>query len=297
MLDPNLSCVAPVGNMCGEAVTWSAAEQAVYWCDVNRFIVQRLDASGAVRSWFFDEPVTALSLTDIEGELLVATGSKLVVWRWETDERHDHGFHCDGWPELRFNDGRAAPNGDLWIGSMANNVGANGEPGEVRPGPGMLYRVRPDRTVTTEKRDLGVPNTVCWSPDQRTFYFGDTLRNLIWAYDYDPSTGEIRNERPFFAGFERGMPDGSAVDAEGALWNCRFGGSCVVRVLPNGDVDRVVDLPVQNLTTCAFGDDDLGTLYISTAALMTHAGDRLAGSLFALRTGVPGTAGHPAQLV
>ena len=66
-------CIAPTGDICGEAVTWSVAENRLYWVDINRFLLHRLDlASGAVTSHFFDEPVVALSLTTDPGRLLVA---------------------------------------------------------------------------------------------------------------------------------------------------------------------------------------------------------------------------------
>lgn len=292
----DLRCVAPVGDKCGEAATWSADEQALYWCDVNRFLVHRLGSDQAVRSWFFDEPVTALALTEEAGTLLVALGSKLVLWCPEGNLRRDHGFRLDGWPRSRLNDGRAAPNGDFWIGSMANNVGPRGEPGPVEPGLGVLYRLQPGAKATAHKFEIGISNTVCWSPDQRTFYFGDTHADVVWAYDYDSKTGGIANERVLFSDFGRGAPDGSAVDAEGYLWNCRFGGGCIVRVGPRGLIDRVVELPVRNVTTCAFGGADLRTLFITTAAMMTDESDRLAGSLFALRTEVPGTLGFKVRL-
>jgi sugar lactone lactonase YvrE len=291
-----LRCVAPVGDKCGEAATWSAAEGALYWCDVNRFLIHRLDPEERVSSWFFDEPVTALSLTETPGELLVALSSRLILWRPADDSRRDHGFRLDGWPAARLNDGRTAPNGDFWIGSMGNNVGPNGEPGDVAPGLGVLYRLRPGGEASVEKRGLGISNTLCWSPDRRTFYFGDTVRNVIWAYDYDAASGEISGERPFFSGFERGEPDGSAIDSEGRLWNCRFGGGCVVCVAPDGRIDQVLDLPVRNVTTCAFGGPDLETLYITTAAMMTGESDRLAGSLFAYRPGISGPDGFQARL-
>ena len=291
-----LRCVAPVGDRCGEAATWSADEQALYWCDVNRFLIHRLDAEERVASWFFDEPVTALSLTEEPGRILVALGSRLILWRPQDDSRREHGFRLSGWPQVRLNDGRAAPNGDVWIGSMANNVGPNGEPGEAAFGQGVLHRLRPDGAFTVEKRGLGISNTVCWSPDRRTFYFGDTQQNAIWAYDYDEASGEISGERPFFAGFGRGAPDGSCVDAEGRLWNCRFGGGCVVCVAPDGRIEDVLEMPVRNITTCAFGGPDLATLYITTAAMMTTESDRLAGSLFAYDAGVAGLDGFRARV-
>jgi len=287
-MDERLRCVAPVGDKCGEAATWSPDEQALYWCDVNRFLIHRLDADERVASWFFDEPVTALSLTEEPGLWLVALASRLILWRPADDSRRDHGFHLAEWPKARLNDGRAAPNGDLWIGTMSNNVGPNGEPGDAPFGRGVLHRIRPGGLASEQKRELGISNTVCWSPDRRTFYFGDTQQNTIWAYDYDAASGEISRERPFFTGFERGEPDGSSIDAQGRLWNCRFGGGCVVCVGRDGKIEQVLEMPARNVTTCAFGGADLKTLYITTAAMMTTESDRLAGSLFAYDAGVAG---------
>jgi sugar lactone lactonase YvrE len=295
-MNARLRCVAPVGDKCGEAATWAPDEQALYWCDVNRFLIHRLDAQERVASWFFDEPVTALSLTEEPGAWLVALASRLILWRPADDSRRDHGFRLGTWPTARLNDGRAAPNGDFWIGTMANNVGPNGEPGKAAFGHGVLNRLRPGGAASEEKRGLGISNTVCWSPDRRTFYFGDTQQNTIWAYDYDEASGEIANERPFFSGFERGVPDGSSIDSEGRLWNCRFGGGCVVAVAPDGEIDQVLDVPAQNVTTCAFGGADLKTLYITTAAMETDDSDRLAGSLFAYRADVAGLDSFRAKL-
>jgi sugar lactone lactonase YvrE len=175
-------------------------------------------------------------------------------------------------------------------------VGPNGEPGDAAFGKGVLYRIQPGGVVNEEKRELGISNTVCWSPDGGTFYFGDTQQNTIWAYDYDAASGAVANERPFFAGFGRGVPDGSAVDAQGRLWNCRFDGGCVVCVAPDGAVEDVLEVPARNVTTCAFGGADLATLYITTAAMMTTASDRLAGSLFAYQAATPGLESFKARL-
>ena len=96
------------------------------------------------------------------------------------------------------------------------------------------------------------------------------------------------NEHPFFQGFSRGLPDGSTVDSEGYLWNCRFNGNCIVRVTPDGKIDRLVEMPVKNITTCTFGGTDLKTLFVTTASAEAPPGDRLAGSLFSIQTNVTG---------
>jgi len=282
-------CVAPTGDVCGEGAVWHAAHNAVYWTDINRFLIHRLNpGDSAVRTWVFDEPVTSLALTDREDVLVVVLGSRVILWEPATDARHDPFFLLDGWPAVRLNDARCDPRGSLWIGSMRNNVNADGSTGEAGGQDGILVRVDPDGKAATWRKGVGIANTLAWSPDRRRFYFGDTLANAIWVYDYDSSTGAISNERPFLQGFARGFPDGSAMDSEGYLWNCRFYGNCIVRVAPDGKIDRVVEMPVKNITTCAFGGTDLTTLFVTTASAGAPRGDRLAGSLFSIQTEVRG---------
>ncbi|MGV8984766.1 MAG: SMP-30/gluconolactonase/LRE family protein [Cypionkella sp.] len=286
-----VKCLVPSGDKCGEGAVWSADESAVYWTDINRFLIHRHDvARGSLRSWFFDEPVVAISLTTQADQMLVALASKLIIWSPTTDNRRDFGFNLPGSPRVRLNDGRADPAGNFWVGSMKNNVLADGELGEAGPGEGVLYRIDPKGAVTEWRKGLGIANTLCWSPDAKTFYFADTLANEIYAYDYDKTKASIANERSFQTGFARGAPDGSAIDSAGYLWNCRFGGGCILRLTPDGAIDRVIEMPVQNITTCTFGGPDLKTLFITTASIVSPLGNRLAGSLFALEVEVPGMA-------
>lgn len=287
-LAESFRCVAPVGDWCGEAPVWSASQNALYWVDINRCLVHRLTVRDeSVRTRFFEEPVTALALTESDDTLVVALASKVVLWNMKSDARKEIGFELEGWPRVRLNDGRVDPQGSLWIGSMRNNVNPDGSDGEAGGTDGVLYRIDPDGHVTAWEREIGIANTVAWSPDGRKFYFGDTLANSVNVYDYDPSDRSIKNKRPFFSGFPRGLPDGSAIDSQGYLWHCRVGGSCIVRVAPNGVVDQVIEFPGLKPTSCTFGGEKLDVLYVTSGALGT-TGDRLAGGLFALDAGVAG---------
>jgi sugar lactone lactonase YvrE len=270
-------------------VVWHEAHAAAYWTDINRFLIHRFTpADRNVRSWFFEEPVTALVLTNSDDVLAVVLGSRVILWEPETDRRHNHAFELEGWPQVRLNDGRADPRGSLWVGSMRNNVNADGSSGEGGGQDGILYRIDSDGGTTIHRRNVGISNTLAWSPDRRRFYFGDSLANVIWSYDYDPQTGNISNESPFLENFPRGLPDGSTVDSQGYLWNCRFYGACIVRVAPNGTIDRIIEMPVRNVTTCTFGGPARKTLYITTASTEAALADRLAGGLFTLESDVPG---------
>jgi sugar lactone lactonase YvrE len=94
-------CVAPTGDVCGEGAVWHAVHNAVYWCDINRFLIHRFTpANQCVRSWMFDEPVTALALTNRPEVLLVVLGSRVILWQPATDTRHPRLFCLEGWPRV-----------------------------------------------------------------------------------------------------------------------------------------------------------------------------------------------------
>ena len=280
-------CVVPSGDWTGEGALWHAGEQAVYWVDIGRHLIHRYDpATATQKTWFFNEPPSALALTDRPGTLLVAIGGRVILWQPANDARADFAFPESNWPRVRLNDGRPDPVGNFWVGSMGKD--ASGTP------MGRLFRIARDGSAQVIKTGIQVSNTLCWSPDGRRFYFGDTDVNYLGVWDFDSATGTASNERPFFTGYERGGPDGSAMDREGYLWNARYGGGCVVRITPAGKVDRVVDLPVQNVTTCTFGGPDLRTLYITSATGPRR--ERFGGSLFTLAVDVPGLPENPFRL-
>ena len=66
-------------------------------------------------------------------------------------------------------------------------------------------------------------------------------------------------------------------------------GGAVVRVTPDGKVDATLGIPSRFATSCTFGGDDLGTLYITSATIGRSpeelAAYPLSGALFAIRTG------------
>jgi len=269
---------------------WHAPENTLYWTDINRFLIHRYDArSQDVETWEFPEPVTAVNMTTRDDTLAVVLGSRVILWEPRTGRESPTNFHLHGWPHVRLNDARPDPRGSLWLGSMRNNVNPDKTTRSTGGNDGVLYRLDPDGAIGEWKFSIGVSNTVAWSPDLTRFYFGDSLANCVRCYDYDVTDGSIRGERPFFEGFSRGLPDGSTVDAEGYLWNCRFYGGCIVRVAPNGKLDRVIEMPVSNVTTCTFGGEQLNTLYVTTASAESD-GEELAGSLFAIETDICGQA-------
>jgi sugar lactone lactonase YvrE len=265
-----IRCVAETRCLVGECPVWDAERHLLYWTDINGMGVYRLEIpSGKIRHWQFNATVSALALTSTSGWLLAAAGLQLILWKAESDERVLFAQVEDAVSGNRLNDGAAGPGGEFWIGTMRNNVAADGSNIEVdwdRPEnrSGSLYRVVPDGTVLRCASGIAIPNTMVWSPDCGTMYTGDSIDNVLYAYDY--REGSISGRRVFAQGMGRGVPDGSAIDENGFLWNCRYFGGCVVRLAPSGEVDRIVEMPAENITSCVFGGSGLGTLFVTTAA-------------------------------
>jgi sugar lactone lactonase YvrE len=87
------------------------------------------------------------------------------------------------------------------------------------------------------------------------------------------------------------------MDIEGYVWNCRYGGNCIVRVAPDGEIDRVIELPVSRPTNCTFGGPNGNVLYITSATPGAGNWERFGGGLFALETNVTGMAESKFQLL
>jgi len=271
-------------NKLGEVPVWDVAEQALYWVDIEGKKLFRLDhASGAVREWQFAERIGSFALRQ-QGGLVCAFESGFAFF--------DPASGAVDWiarPEAmirrnRFNDGKCDRAGRFWAGTMDDRLAEH---------TGSLYRLDPDRSVHRLDGAIGISNSLAWSPDDRTFYFADTMDGAIYAYDFDARSGGIANKRVFVRTDDQpGSPDGSTIDAEGYLWNAQWDGWRLVRYAPAGHVDRIVDLPVQKPTSCMFGGPDLRTLYVtsaiwdlSAAALATQP---WAGGVLALDVGVAG---------
>jgi len=280
-----IEIAADVTNILGESPFWDEVSGALWWVDIKQCrLYRRREETAVVDMWTLPRAATVVtSIQDSKDMLLACTGA-LMRFNVDSGECVEVSpFEAD-LVGNRPNDGKCDPQGRLWVGSMDDAEEHNN---------GTLYRIDKDLSVTSVLGGLGIPNTLEWSADRKIFYFADSRQQTIWAFDYDNSTGAIENRRVFASLKGTGFyPDGSAIDAEGFLWNAQWNGWRVVRYAPDGSIDRVVDLPVACPTSCMFGGDNLQTLFVTSArvgqseaalARQPHAGD-----VFMLAPGVKG---------
>lgn len=280
---PSLIRIGEQTDILGESPLWNEDEDALYWVDIRLPAIRRLGhASGKIDTWPMPDLVGAIAFAS-GGRLLVALASSISLFDAATGALQPLASPAERIAGHRFNDGRCDRQGRFWVGTMHNTT---------RAPEGVLYRLDGTRRLVEAQSGISIPNSLAWSPDGRTMYFADSLLYTIFAYDFDTASGTMSRRRVFATTEPPGFPDGSTVDAEGFLWNAEFNASRVVRYAPDGRIDRVVDLPVQRPTCCAFGGPDLDVLYVTTASQnMTHqelAAQPLAGALLALSVGTRG---------
>ncbi|WP_150461580.1 SMP-30/gluconolactonase/LRE family protein [Nesterenkonia ebinurensis] len=270
----------------GEGPVWDSAAQVLWWVDIYAGAIHRHDPAGEDGSWMIGEHIGCLAPRQQGGLVLAtrsgfhrfdpATGKKTPIADPEVDQ-----------PQNRFNDGAVDPRGRFWAGTMKDR-------GEVGPA-GSFWRLDPDHSSHRGQSGVSITNGLAFSPQGERIYFSDTARQQIWQADYDQDTGEHGELEPFFSTRDRaGAPDGAAVDADGCYWGASLGGWSLLRITPDGRLDRAVELPVEKPTKPMFGGADLKTLYVTSMGegMVSSLSDQpLAGALLAVHG--HGTQGLP----
>lgn len=269
----------------GEGPIWHAGRQQLFFFDINEQTLFAVTAAGEIAdSWLFNETVAAAAIVD-DHTLVLATDTGLKQFDLATGGMNRiNEIEADN-PATRTNDSRVHPSGAFWIGTM--------DRGPAEAAIGSVYHYRAG-ALTTLKSGISIPNATCFSPDGRIAYWTDTPTRKIMQVETDPASGLPIGEWTLFADVTggRGYPDGAVVDSQGYLWNAKWGGSCVVRHAPDGSIDRIIEVPVSQVTCPAFGGPDLKTMFITTAnknmSAEQLASEKHAGSLFVIEVDVAG---------
>jgi sugar lactone lactonase YvrE len=276
----------------GECPVWSGRDRCLYWIDIDSHLVHRYDPEQEHSDQrLLPGRPGSLALTHDADRLLVSMEHQLVDLTWSTGHVTPRTRLEADSIATRLNDGRTDAAGRFWVGSMD-------DPTYSGDHAGTLHRVDPGGDSEAIRSGVGVSNGLAFSPDGSVMYWADTTRDLVWAYDYDVESGLPRNERVFLDFSELpGRPDGACVDEAGCYWVACVYGWAVLRATPEGDVDRVIDLPVEKPSMPAFGGSDLDTLYITSistgGSVPLAPGQPWAGAVL---TTVPGVKGLPEPL-
>jgi len=266
---------------CGENPFWDADRKLVYWTDIPNGRLYRLDVATGAWEKFYDGPTVGGFTLQSDGNLLLFRDNEFCTLSPDGETK----TLCHQVDETtgRFNDVFADPEGRVFAGTMSkadDHAGADMS--------GGLYRIDHDGSATRVFQGTGCSNGMGFTPDLKGMYWTDSSARVIFLYDYDRTTGELTNKRPWLTPEESfGIPDGMTVDAEGCVWSAFWDGFALRRFSPAGELLTTVDFPVGQVSSAVFGGDDYRDLYVTTAG-GKDGSDTADGTLYRVRVDVPG---------
>jgi len=289
--------------MLGEGPLWHTDENRLYWIDIPAGGLYRHEPGTGVTEQLLQGRVTGGFTIQQDGSLLLMMDQGM-IGSWRGGELHLLPIRLSGQTGFRFNDAIADPCGRVFSGTMfvgrRRTLGsrilgrlrrlAGRPPGPAPVKNGALYRIDPDGSTHRILTNLGRPNGMGFSPDDRLMYVTDSINRQIDVFDYDASEGRLANRRPFARIPEAvGTPDGLTVDREGGVWSAIMHGGRIIRFRPDGSEDRSIALPVGEVTCLTFGGRDFTDIYVTTAGgHRRESAGALAGAVFRVEAGIPG---------
>lgn len=274
----------------GESPLWCKDQGALYWIDVKAPALYRTEiATLETMSWPLPTDIGGFALKSDAAGAFVAlrngifdldfAGGKLAKL---FDAPFDSRTH-------RFNEADCDSSGRLWIGTMFDpNPHARSAPTK-----GNLYSFTTNGGLLKQDDRSLLHNGFAWTPDGKELFLAHSREGRIYSFAFDVERGALGRKR-IFAEIPNalGIPDGGAFDEHGCYWSAIHRGGRLHRYAPDGRLDAVVELPVQNPTMMAFCGPDLRDLYVTSA---THGkpGKPHEGGIFHLRTDVPGLVRRP----
>lgn len=240
----------------GEGPTYDAATDTAWWFDIReRRLFEHRFADG--RTLIHALPKMASALARIDGaRQLILTEDGFYV-RYVADGRMElfAALEADN-PVTRSNDARVHPSGTFWLGTMGRRA---------EKGAGAIYALHRGRIVRLYP-EITIPNAICFSPNGDIGYFADTGRNTLYRVPLDPSTGLPVGDPVVLIKHQGvGGIDGAIVDADGLIWNARWGGGCIDIYDPAGHRLRSLRVPAGQSSCPAFVGRDFSRVLVTSA--------------------------------
>lgn len=279
--------IGATADVVGESPVWDEETGRLYWVDmVGKYVRRWTEATNVVETQSVADFPSAVGLCKSDPRLVLTVGSTFGTFDFEGGQFFPE-YVLENDPIMRLNEGKCDPQGRFWCASMESNLHEDGSMRQQSARRGRLFRAAPNKVEGPFVEGIGVPNTMVWSPSGDHFYLGDSSRNLIWVSAFDGQSSTLGRWEVFAEGGP-GVPDGSAIDCQGYLWNARFGAGCVIRFSPDGKVDRTLALPAQNPTSCCFGGEALSTLFVTTAKFGARNPTKWDGAVLTFKTEIGG---------
>lgn len=243
-------------SILGESVFWHPKKRKIFWVDIEGKKVHCSNHMNGETISFDTQERVGCIVPEESGTILMALENG--ISRLDTDTGiTTHLLSIEERVEgKRFNDGKCDALGRFWVGSMSEQKGF-----------GSLYCINPDLAYRKMLDKVKVSNGIIWSLNNEYMYYIDSLTRKVVRYEYNLINGAISNPQVLIrVPKSMGYPDGMTIDNQGNLWIALWGGSAVSKWnASTGELLKTISVPAPNVTSCAFGGENMNTLYITTA--------------------------------
>ncbi len=195
--------------------------------------------------WLPDGRMLVVSMTDRRLLRLDRDGLKVVA-----DLSKLASFHC--------NDMVVDSKGRAYVGNFGFDLHAHATPKFA-----AIVMVEPNGAARVVADELGFPNGAVITPDGKILIVGESTRGRLTAFDIG-ADGSLSNRR-LWAEIVPAVPDGIALDAEGAVWVASPLTDEVIRVHEGGKVTERIKT-ANHAYACMLGGPGRRTLFVLTAA-------------------------------
>jgi sugar lactone lactonase YvrE len=281
-------------DIIGESIVYDDCRNALLWVDICGKRIHRLTL-GDMRHeiWPTPEFPTSIGLRK-DGGAIVGLTTRAALWNYDKVFETFAAPEPDV-PDNKVNEHRVAPDGTFWVGAMENTINSDGSAKDETCNCGAVYRIMPDGAVLQmTPRENCVLNSMAWT-EYHGFIFAHTMQNTIFRFATDGTS--LLGRQILFGSFDRGLPNGSCLDADGQLWNCRVVGYATVACISEqGTLQKLAELPCSWPTSCTFGGPNLDRLLVTSSRFtMTPKHLRMhpqEGGLFEVRADAKGKPEH-----
>lgn len=292
MLTEQAITLFPSQCILAEGPMWHKERFSCFWVDIESGVLYEYNwQSKNINSWSFDYKLS-LVLQAKENEVILALNRSIARFDLTTEKLEWVVDLESGLPNNRCNDGACDGKGRIWVGTMDM---------DCKEGAAALYCIGHDGVPEKKLDNITISNGLAWTQDNKTFYYIDTPTQNVQSFSFDENTGNIDFGKTVIQiPKEMGSPDGMAIDEEGMLWIAHYGGFGIFRWDPKtGKLLEKIDLPVPNVTSCAFVGENLDTLLITTARENMREEDLIkypeSGNVFYVEVKVKGVLPHPCK--
>ncbi len=254
----------------GEGAIWDSERSVLNWIDINNNLLHCYDpassSDGAVD--LGDKPGCVVRRADqfgggfvlgLPGKFVSVQNPKFLPGKITRVEPVVLATMEVGIKTNRMNDGKCDPAGRFWCGSMVTDFSHAG---------GNLWMMDRNHKLHLKLSNVTISNGIVWNSTKDTMYYIDTKTNKVDAFDYDNNSGDIANRRTAVASTWGGYFDGMTIDSDDNIYVAIWEGSAVRKFNPKtGELLATIEVPgVRNVTSCAFGGDELQDFYITSSA-------------------------------